>query len=93
MSRTRWAIEDADASNIELEGRKYSANDDGAPMMCNLFCQAMGRHVHIDYCRAEHKNACDSAEVKHISERMDPEPDRPKDCVTHGLYWKRTGRS
>src|SRR6267378_2742673 len=35
MSRTRWAIEDGDGIDetiLELEGRKFSSNDDGAPM-------------------------------------------------------------
>jgi hypothetical protein len=91
MSQTRWAVEGPDEATLELEGRKYSSNDDGAPMMCNLFCLAMGRHVHIDYCRTQDGTPCDAAEVHHISARMIPDPSRPKDFVTHNLYWKRNG--
>ncbi|KIM92371.1 hypothetical protein PILCRDRAFT_417 [Piloderma croceum F 1598] len=62
MSQTRWAIDGTDDTSLELDGRKFSSNDDGAPMMCNLVCQAMGRHVHIDYCRTEEGTACEGTE-------------------------------
>ena len=88
MSRTRWATYSPDGTSLELEGRKFSSNDDGAPMLCNLVCKLMGRHVHIDYCRGD---PCDNPETQHISERMVPNPDQPKDWITHGLYWRRMG--
>ncbi|KAI9431439.1 hypothetical protein BJY52DRAFT_1423126, partial [Lactarius psammicola] len=50
MSRARWAIEGLEEDSVELGGRKFSLNDDGAPMLCNLVCTSIGRHVHIDYC-------------------------------------------
>jgi hypothetical protein len=90
MTQTRWAIEGPDA-DIELGGRKFSANDEGAPMMCNLVCSSMGRHVHIDYCRAVENAPCEGAEMQHINARMIPNPDRLKDAVTHGLHWRRMG--
>ncbi|KZP02990.1 hypothetical protein FIBSPDRAFT_769606, partial [Athelia psychrophila] len=89
MSQTRWAVEGPTDSTLELEGRKFSSNDDGAPMMCNLVCQAMGRHAHVEYCRAESGSSCGGSEVQHIPSRMVPEPDRNKDFVTHNLYWER----
>ena|ERR1700733_8726915 len=52
MTQTRWAIDRPDEADVELGGRKFSANDEGAPMMCNLVCSSKGRHVHIEYCRA-----------------------------------------
>jgi hypothetical protein len=91
MSQTRWAVDGPDGTSLELKGRKYSSNDDGAPMMCNLICLAMGRHVHVDYCRAQDGTPCDAAEVQHIPTRMIPDPSRPKDFITHNLYWKRAG--
>lgn len=27
----------------------------------------------------------------HVDSRIKPEPDRPKDHISHGLYWSRTG--
>ena len=92
MSRTRWAIEDGDGIDetiLELEGRKFSSNDDGAPMLCNLVCTSMGRHVHINYCRGD---PCDNPETQHINQRMVPNPDQPKDWITHGLHWRRMGK-
>ncbi|KAI9460706.1 hypothetical protein F5148DRAFT_1276740 [Russula earlei] len=89
MTQTRWAVDGPDGTSLELGGRKFSSNDEGAPMMCNLICSSIGRHVHIDYCRTEQGGRCDGAEVQHINERMTPNPNKPKDAVTHGLYWRR----
>ena len=93
MTETRWAVDGPGDASLELGGHRFSANDEGAPMMCNLVCSSMGRHVHIDYCRADGNGPCDAAEVQHISDRIVPEPDKPKDAVTHSLYWQRMGSS
>lgn len=61
-------------------------------MMCNLVCQALGRHVHIDYCRAEDATAClGNNEAQHVFKRLLPHADRPKDFLTHNLFWRRSG--
>jgi hypothetical protein len=91
MTQTRWAVDGPDGASLELAGRKFSSNDEGAPMMCNLVCSSMGRHVHIDYCRAHRNGPCDSVGVQHINDRILPDPDKPKDAVTHSLYWRRMG--
>ncbi|KAI0250874.1 hypothetical protein BJV78DRAFT_526274 [Lactifluus subvellereus] len=91
MTQTRWAVDGPDGTTFELGGRRFSSNDDGAPMMCNIVCSSMGRHVHIDYCRTEERRPCDGAEVQHINTRMIPNPEKPKDAITHGLYWRRMG--
>ncbi len=91
MTQTRWSIEGPDGTGVELEGRKFSSDDGGAPMMCNLVCSSMGRHVHIEYCRTEDGVACSGDEMQHINARMIPDPDKPKDAITHRLYWRRTG--
>jgi hypothetical protein len=87
MSRTRWAVDGPEGSSIELGGRKFAANDDGAPMLCNLVCTSMGRHVHIDDCRGDPHDP----EAVHISERIVPNPEQDKDWITHGLHWRRMG--
>ncbi|KAF9525383.1 hypothetical protein CPB83DRAFT_772200, partial [Crepidotus variabilis] len=91
MSKSQWAMEDADVV-LELKGRKFGSKDEGAPMMCNLICQDMGRHVHIDFCRAdaEGDGDCTGPDVQHISVRLNPEPNRDKDWITHDLFWKRS---
>ena len=93
MTQTRWAVDGPDGTSLELGGRKYSSNDEGAPMMCNLVCSSLGRHVHVDYCRAGVDGTCDGAEVQHLSGRIFPNPNRPKDWITHGLSWRRMGTS
>ncbi|KAI9434837.1 hypothetical protein H4582DRAFT_1855657 [Lactarius indigo] len=93
MTQTRWAVDGPDGTSLELGGRKYSSNDEGAPMMCNLVCSSLGRHVHVDYCRPGEDGTCDGAEVQHIGARILPNPNKPKDWVTHGLSWRRTGAS
>ena len=91
MTQTRWAVDGPDGTSLELAGRKFSSNDEGAPMMCNLVCTSMGRHVHIGYCRATDDGPCSGAEVQHINERMTPNPNKAKDSITHGLFWRRLG--
>ncbi|KAG1809706.1 uncharacterized protein BJ212DRAFT_1448752 [Suillus subaureus] len=92
MSSSRWAVDGPDDTGLEVEGRRFSSNDEGTPMMCNLVCQAVGRHIHIDYCRATDASACrGNSEVQHISKRLVPNPERAKDYVTHNLFWRRAG--
>ena len=92
MSQTRWVVEGSDETALEVEGRRFSTNDEGAPMMCNLVCAAMGRHVHIEDCRAENATACSgNDEIQHINPRSLPAASRHKDFVTHHLFWKRSG--
>ncbi|KAH9030797.1 hypothetical protein EDB85DRAFT_1403662 [Lactarius pseudohatsudake] len=91
MAQTRWAVDGPDGVSLELGGRKFSSDDEGAPMMCNLVCSSMDRHVHIDYCCAGANGFCDGAEVQHIDGSMVPNPERRKDAITHSLYWRRMG--
>jgi hypothetical protein len=94
MSSSRWAIDGPDGASLEVEGRRFSSNDEGAPMMCNIVCKTLGRHAHIDYCRLQDATPCVmNPEALHISKRMLPTPDRPKDFVTHNLFWRRSGES
>jgi hypothetical protein len=91
MTQTRWAVYNADETGLEIEGCRFSSNDEGGPMMCNLVCSSMGRHVHVDYCRTEDNTPCEGAELQHIETQMVPNPQRQKDAVTHSLYWRRMG--
>ncbi|KAF9233644.1 hypothetical protein BU15DRAFT_90252 [Melanogaster broomeanus] len=92
MSQTRWSIDGGEDEGLEVNGRRFSANDEGAPMLCNLVCQALGRHVHVDYCGAKGVASCrGNKEIQHITREVQPNPHRPKDFITHSLYWKRSG--
>ncbi|KAI0921705.1 hypothetical protein AcW2_006594 [Taiwanofungus camphoratus] len=91
MSKTQWAIDGPDGTALELDGRKFGSNDEGAPMLCSMVCSSMGRHVHVDYCRTDPTDACGGPEHEHIKVQIDPHPERPKDLVSHSLHWRRTG--
>ena len=47
---------------------------------------------HIDYCRGEANGPCDRAELQHVSNRIVPQPDGPKDTVAHNLAWRKVMR-
>jgi hypothetical protein len=93
MAQTCWAVDGPDGTSLELGGRKFSSDDDGAPMMCNLVCSSMGRHVHVDYCGTVDGSPCDGPEIQHNTARMLPNPEKAKDYITHRLYWRRIGVS
>lgn len=40
MAKTRWAIDGPDGTVLELDGRKFGANDDGAPMLVRIILSA-----------------------------------------------------
>ncbi|EJF62764.1 hypothetical protein DICSQDRAFT_57253 [Dichomitus squalens LYAD-421 SS1] len=90
MSRTKWAVDGVDGTVLEVNGRKFGSNDDGAPMLCSMYCRSMGRHVHVDWCRADDPSKCDGPEHEHIKALMLPKRNKAKDWITHSLYWKRT---
>ncbi|RPD81278.1 hypothetical protein L226DRAFT_549908 [Lentinus tigrinus ALCF2SS1-7] len=91
MSKTKWAVDGPDGTALEVNGRKFGTNDDGAPMLCSMYCRSMGRHAHIDWCRSGNPRACAGAELEHINAPMQPHPQKAKDWISHNLYWKRTG--
>ena len=93
MTQTRWAVDGPDETILKLDGHMYSSSDEGAPVLCNSVCSSMGRHVHIDYCRTEGVGRCDGAGVQHINDRIAPNPNKPKDAITHHLHWRRMGTS
>ena len=89
MSRVKWLVEGSEGTAVEIAGH----NDDGAPLMCNFYCGDLGRHVHVDYCRSVNPAPCNGVEIQHTSAGMQPNPEKPKDWITHNLYWKRMGVS
>lgn len=92
MSHARWVFDGPDDVPLEIEGRRFSTNDEGTPMMCNLVCSTLGRHVHVDYCRADNETVCTgSEELNHIARKIQPNAHQPKDVLTHAIFWKRSG--
>ncbi|KAF8306077.1 hypothetical protein DL93DRAFT_2172249 [Clavulina sp. PMI_390] len=91
MEQTTWTLDGDDDAVREIQGRKFSSGDSGAPMLCSMVCKELGRHAHIAYCRSSNPRACSDREIQHITKRMAPEPHRAKDWITHNLYWARAG--
>lgn len=91
MELTAWAVEGNADAVVEVQGRKFAAQETGAPQLCSSICRNLGRHAHIDYCRNEKGGECREAESEHITTRMLPNLDRPKDWISHREFWARTG--
>jgi len=90
MFQTTWSIDGPDDTAFEVQGHKYATGDSGAPMLCSLFCGTLGRHAHISPCRSS-SGVCSQPEVQHIHTPMAPDPDEPKDWISHRLFWARSG--
>jgi hypothetical protein len=97
MVETQWIVEaqkGASGKPIDsgyiLEAHKYGSGDDGSPMLCQFMCTKQGRHAHVDFCLDPQNHTSPACE--HIPSRMHPEPDRPKDWISHATYWERTGK-
>jgi hypothetical protein len=91
MEQTTWALDGGDDAVREIQGRKFSSGDSGAPMLCSMVCKELGRHAHIAFCRSSSARDCTHREVQHITKRMGPDPGKPKDWITHALHWARSG--
>jgi hypothetical protein len=90
MSRTKWVIEGDDNATLEVEGHKFAAGDSGAPMLCSMLCKTMGRHVHVDACRARSGKSCKGEGIQHMKGQKEVDA---YDWVTHRLFWARSGET
>ena len=90
MSNAVWFVHGEDSGTVEVEGRKYSAGDSGAPMLCSLVCKSLGRHIHIDKCRsADDDGVCGGGPgIQHIN---DPDSNENEDLISHRIFWRRSG--
>ncbi|CAB4409772.1 unnamed protein product [Rhizophagus irregularis] len=88
MMQIKFSEDDED--NISEYTR---ADGQGKFTLCNMHCKNLGRHRHIDYCQDEVicKSENQRHDIKHIDEQIQPNPDRPKDFISHKLFWERTG--
>ncbi|KAF8341372.1 uncharacterized protein EI90DRAFT_1728411 [Cantharellus anzutake] len=65
MEQTCWSFEGDDSAVREIASRKFSTGDSGAPMYCNMSCKELGRHAHIDFCRAQEEPKRDKDWITH----------------------------
>jgi hypothetical protein len=56
--------------------------------MCNILCQTMGHHGHVDDRRVVYSA---SSQIQHIQGQIAPNSERAKDWISHNLYWRRSG--
>jgi len=85
MSNAVWFV-----PSVEVEGRRFAAGVSGAPMLCSLVCNSLGRHIHIDTCRSADDNGVCSAGpgIQHIN---DPDSGENEDLISHRVFWGRSG--
>ncbi|GBC07438.1 hypothetical protein RclHR1_07470003 [Rhizophagus clarus] len=90
MTQTEFTGED---NEFEYAGHKLRVGDQGTFVLCNLHCKDLGRHRHIDYCQSEEncKLGNQGQDIQHINEKVPPNPEKPKDFISHKLFWERTG--
>ncbi|ORX89069.1 hypothetical protein K493DRAFT_306093 [Basidiobolus meristosporus CBS 931.73] len=90
MVNTRFSAVD---DEFELRSHTFNVGDSGSCFLCNMYCQEFGPHAHIEYCEigATHAVKSIDKERKHILGQLKPHPERPKDFITHKLFWDRTG--
>ena len=86
----------ANQDNIEVGNHKYKVGEQAVAEMCHIFCNTLGRgHSHIVECDSEDPNHCVySAKEdgrRHQTMRYQPNPDIPKDELTHDSYWALIG--
>ncbi|KAJ3115004.1 hypothetical protein HDU96_001355 [Phlyctochytrium bullatum] len=77
---------------FQFGAHKFNRNDSGKCFLCQLHCKDLKRHHHVDWCRhPDQPHLCKRDGCSHINHKLNPDPDRPKDMVTHETYWKRSG--
>jgi len=93
MVNTSWLVEGDSTATFELNGRRFASGDSGAPMICSMVCNQMGRgHLHIDTCRIDTLGNCAGGDgVRHIEETNDPQ--KRLDWIVHDKFWERSGLS
>ncbi|CAG8588725.1 6761_t:CDS:10 [Rhizophagus irregularis] len=90
MTQTEFTGED---DEFVYAGHNLRVGDQGTFVLCNCFCKDLGRHRHIDYCQNEEncRLGNQSRDMQHINVKVSPNPDKPKDFISHKLFWERTG--
>ncbi|CAG8665575.1 9195_t:CDS:2, partial [Paraglomus occultum] len=81
---------------ISYKKHTYRSGDSGSPVYCDMLCKDANRHLHVDYCPDE--TTCKASkltkrkdQIEHINDKIEPYPKKPKDYISHRLYWSRSG--
>ena len=86
----------ANEDDIQVGTHKYKVGEPAVAEMCHIFCNSLGRgHIHIVECDSEDPTACvysaKDDRRRHESTRYQPNPEIPKDEITHEAYWASIG--
>ena len=93
MVNTSWVVEGGSTAAFDLNGCRFANGDPGAPMICSMVCNQMGRgHLHIDTCRIDTTGDCAGGDgVRHIEETNGMH--NGLDWIVHDKFWERSGLS
>ena len=85
----------ANEDDIQVGSHKYKVGEPAVAEMCHIFCNSMGRgHVHIVECDNLpgrcYYNAREDGR-RHQTTNYYPNPEIPKDEMTHEAYWAMIG--
>ena len=85
----------ADETDIQVGSHKYKVGEPAVAEMCHIFCNSLGRgHVHVVKCDSDTGNCVHNAKEdgrRHQTTKYYPNPDVPKDEMTHEAYWAMIG--
>ena len=86
----------ANEDDIQIGDHKYKVGEPTVAEMCHIFCNTLGRgHIHIVECDSEDPTACvysaSSDGRRHETTEYQPNPEIPKDEITHEAYWTLIG--
>ena len=86
----------ATEDDIQVGTHKYKVGEPAVAEMCHIFCNTLGRgHIHIVECDSEDPTACvysaKDDRRRHESTKYQPNPEVPKDEITHEAYWASIG--
>ncbi|XP_075241098.1 uncharacterized protein LOC142336280 [Convolutriloba macropyga] len=86
----------ANEDDIQVGSHKYKVGEPAVAEMCHIFCNTLGRgHIHIVECDNEDPSSCVYSAKndgrRHQTTKYQPNPEVPKDEITHEAYWSLIG--
>ncbi|XP_075241109.1 uncharacterized protein LOC142336283 [Convolutriloba macropyga] len=86
----------ANEDDIQVGSHKYKVGEPAVAEMCHIFCNSLGRgHPHIVECDSLDPTLCAYIAKedgrRHETTKYHPNPDIPKDEITHDAYWTLIG--
>ncbi|XP_075241104.1 uncharacterized protein LOC142336282 [Convolutriloba macropyga] len=88
--------QDIDVTAKNGDTRKYIVGEHAKAEICHVLCTALGRgHIHLVECDSVDPSACVYSAKndgrRHQTSKYYPNPEMPKDEITHDAYWALVG--